>query len=75
MPVEAGFYSFRDVHGGFKTNPVRFDSNDDPDQYIRDSEALLEQLIHRLLDVNEPFRKTDKLDTCQYCDFKGICGR
>ncbi len=75
MPVEAGFYSFRDVQGGFKTNPVRFDSNDDPDQYIRDSEALLQQLIHRLLDVNEPFRKTDKLDTCQYCDFKGICGR
>ena len=75
MPVEAGFYSFRDVTGGFKTNPVRFSEDNDPEQYIRDSEDLLKQLIHKLLDTNEPFRKTDRLDTCQYCDYKGICGR
>ncbi|MVM34291.1 PD-(D/E)XK nuclease family protein [Spirosoma sp. HMF4905] len=75
LPVEAGFYSFRDINGGFKTNPVRFDTNDDPDQYIKDSEELLRQLIRQLLDVAEPFKKTDKLETCQYCDFKGICGR
>ena len=75
MPVEAGFYSFRDVAGGFKTNPVRFGENDNPEQYIQDSEALLQQLIHKLLDTNEPFRKTDRLDTCKYCDYKGICGR
>ena len=75
MPVEAGFYSFRDLKGGFKTNPVRFDTNDDPEQYIRDSEELLRQLIRQLLDVNEPFKKTDKLEACQYCDYKGICGR
>ncbi|AQG79521.1 PD-(D/E)XK nuclease family protein [Spirosoma montaniterrae] len=75
MPVEAGFYSFRDVQGGFKTNPVRFTATDDPDQYIADSEDLLRQLIHRMLDMNEPFRKTDQLDRCEYCNFKGICGR
>lgn len=75
MPVEAGFYSFRDVNGGFKTNPVRFGTHDDPEQYIQDSEALLRQLIRQLLDTSQPFRKTDKLETCQYCDFKGICGR
>ena len=75
LPVEAGFYSFRDIHGGFKTNPVRFDDQDDPAQYIRDSEDLLRQLIRRILDENEPFRKTEQLETCQFCDFKGICGR
>ncbi|QMW06287.1 PD-(D/E)XK nuclease family protein [Spirosoma foliorum] len=75
LPVEAGFYSFRDINGGFKTNPVRFDTNDDPEQYIKDSEELLRQLIRQLLDPAEPFKKTDKLETCQYCDFKGICGR
>ena len=75
MPVEAGFYSFRDVSGGFKTNPVRFDDNDNPDQYIDDSEALLRQLIQQLLDPEQPFKKTDQLETCQYCDYKGICGR
>ncbi|GAB4013808.1 PD-(D/E)XK nuclease family protein [Spirosoma migulaei] len=75
LPVEAGFYSFRDISGGFKTNPVRFDTNDDPEQYINDSEELLRQLIRQLLDETEPFKKTDKLETCQFCDFKGICGR
>ncbi|RYC69345.1 MULTISPECIES: PD-(D/E)XK nuclease family protein [Spirosoma] len=75
MTVEAGFYSFRDVQGGFKSNPVRFDENDDPEQYIQDSENLLRQLIQRMFDPSEPFRKTDQLETCQYCDYKGICGR
>jgi len=75
LPVEAGFYSFRDLNGGFKTNPVRFGANDDPNQYIADSEAILQQLIRQILDLSEPFRKTDRLETCQYCDFKGICGR
>lgn len=75
MPVEAGFYSFRDLNGGFKTNPVRFGANDEPGQYIADSEHILQQLIRQILDLNEPFRKTDRLETCQYCDFKGICGR
>ncbi|MBD2704243.1 PD-(D/E)XK nuclease family protein [Spirosoma sp. BT702] len=75
LPVEAGFYSFRDVNGGFKSNPVRFDDNDDPEQYIRHSEELLQELIRQLLDPELPFRKTDQIELCQYCDFKGICGR
>jgi RecB family exonuclease len=75
MPVEAGFYSFRDIPGGFKTNPVRFGEDDTPEQYIQHSEDLLRQIIQRLFDPSEPFRKTDQIETCQYCDFKGICGR
>ncbi|GAB3695975.1 PD-(D/E)XK nuclease family protein [Spirosoma flavus] len=75
LPVEAGFYSFRDVNGGFKSNPVRFGDNDEPEQYIRNSERILQELIRQLLDPNLPFQKTDQIETCQYCDFKGICGR
>ncbi|GAB3014103.1 PD-(D/E)XK nuclease family protein [Spirosoma pulveris] len=75
MPVEAGFYSFRDVDGGFKTNPVRFGDNDSPSQYIEDSEDLLRQLIQQLLDPEQPFKKTDQIETCHFCDYKGICGR
>jgi len=75
MPVEAGFYSFRDIPGGFKTNPVRFGEDDTPEQYIQHSEDLLRRIIQRLFDPSEPFRKTDQIETCQYCDFKGICGR
>ena len=38
LPVEAGFYSFRDVNGGFKSNHVRFGPDDSLVQYIADSE-------------------------------------
>jgi hypothetical protein len=75
MPVEAGFYSFRDINGGFKTNPVRFGDNDSPQQYIDDSENLLRQLILQILDPEHPFKKTDQIEICQFCDYKGICGR
>jgi RecB family exonuclease len=75
LPVEAGFYSFRDLNGGFKTNPVSFGADDSVIQYINDSEDLLREIIQRMLDIDEPFRKTDQLETCQYCDYKGICGR
>ncbi|NEU67847.1 PD-(D/E)XK nuclease family protein [Spirosoma agri] len=75
LPVEAGFYSFRDLAGGFKSNPVTFGTDDSPAQFITDSEDLLRQMVQTMLDPNEPFRKTDQLDVCQYCDFKGICGR
>lgn len=75
MPVEAGFYSFRDLPGGFKSNPVRFGDNDSPAQYIADSEEILRDLIGQMLDQEQPFRKTDRLETCQYCDYRGICGR
>jgi RecB family exonuclease len=75
LPVDAGFYSFRDLKGGFKSNPVTFGNDDSPEQYIKDSEELLGELIRRILDKNEPFRKTDQIEICQYCDFKGICGR
>jgi hypothetical protein len=75
LPVEAGFYSFRDLKGGFKSNPVTFGADDSPAQYIHDSEELLRALVQKMLDPTEPFRKTDQLEMCQYCDFKGICGR
>ncbi|PRY35955.1 PD-(D/E)XK nuclease superfamily protein [Spirosoma oryzae] len=75
MPVEAGFYSFRDVNGGFKTNPVQFGDGQSVADYIAESEELLGELIRAMLDPDEPFKRTDQLATCEYCDFKGICGR
>ncbi|WP_019987211.1 PD-(D/E)XK nuclease family protein [Rudanella lutea] len=76
LPVTAGFYSFRDINGGLKENPVWFSSNtESPDEFIRASEETLRTLLRRLLDPGEAFRKTEKLETCTYCDFRRICGR
>jgi RecB family exonuclease len=76
LPVTAGFYSFRDIEGGLKANTVHFHGPDEtPAEFIEASEEMLRVMLRRLLDPTESFRKTDKLETCAYCDFKRICGR
>lgn len=37
--------------------------------------AELDSLLAGLADVDTPFAKTDNEKTCQYCDFKTICGK
>ena len=35
----------------------------------------LEAVLEEMYDTNVPFRRTSNEDTCEYCDFKMICGR
>ena len=35
----------------------------------------LSRLLRELADPEIPFRRTEDLHTCSYCDFKNICGR
>ncbi len=35
----------------------------------------LEKLLDEMCDVNVPFRRTEDIRNCAYCDFKMICGR
>ncbi|GAB3833819.1 PD-(D/E)XK nuclease family protein [Hymenobacter jeollabukensis] len=39
------------------------------------SQQALTRLVDRMLDPQEPIRKTDDLNVCQYCSYKGICAR
>jgi RecB family exonuclease len=71
LPVSAGFYSFRRIGDGLIENPVAFADGD----YVEKSEEIIRQLVLAMLDADEPFRKTDQIETCVYCDFKGMCGR
>ncbi|MBO4624039.1 MAG: PD-(D/E)XK nuclease family protein [Bacteroidales bacterium] len=32
-------------------------------------------LLNEITDLNVPFRRTEDTKTCEYCDFKAICGR
>ena len=76
LPVTAGFYSFRAIEEGLQENTINFHGSDEtPAQFIGASEEMLRVMLRRLLDPAEAFRKTDKLETCAYCDFKRICGR
>lgn len=35
----------------------------------------LSSLLEEISDENIPFRRTEDISTCEYCDFKTICGR
>ncbi len=74
--VTAGFYSLRNISKGFITNPLTFGSNLSADDYIIQSEKYIGRFVtEKLLNPNEPFTKTNDINTCKYCDFKDICGR
>ncbi len=45
------------------------------DEVINEFEANLIGLINDLMDKDVPFKQTDEIDRCKYCDFKAICGR
>ncbi|MDO5443395.1 MAG: PD-(D/E)XK nuclease family protein [Bacteroidia bacterium] len=43
--------------------------------FVEGMKERLSSLLVEISDVNEPFRLTADKKTCQYCDFKNICGR
>ncbi|WP_400190616.1 PD-(D/E)XK nuclease family protein [Hymenobacter sp. B81] len=45
------------------------------DSFEQASQQVLTRLVERMLDPQEPIRKTDDLDVCQWCPYKGICAR
>lgn len=72
--VQAGFYSFREPTAEFP-NPIRLVESGNPVEFVEESERLLGIIIGQLLDPSTPFSKTDDLEICRYCDYRGICGR
>ena len=72
--VKSGFYSFRDPTN-LIANPLELTEGLDAEHFIQRSERLLSEILNDLLDPQIPFRKTEDLNVCTYCDFVGICGR
>jgi hypothetical protein len=73
-PVKSGFYSFRDPKN-LIINPLELSENSDAGIFIEKSERLLTDILNNMLDPDVPFRKTEDLGVCTFCDFSGICGR
>jgi hypothetical protein len=43
--------------------------------HLEHFEFKLSELLHELYSMEQPFDQTDDINKCQWCDFKGICGR
>ncbi len=68
-----GIYSMRAISSGFITTtlPEGTDDND----LISEFEKVLSDVIEDIFNPELPFIQTDDLDTCKWCDYKGICNR
>lgn len=57
----------------------RLTLNDRPMQdartYLPDFEKRFSELVNEVFGMEQPFDQTEDVSTCQFCDFKGICGR
>ncbi|AHJ98091.1 PD-(D/E)XK nuclease family protein [Hymenobacter swuensis] len=72
--ADAAIISLRNLGAGPMSADMGFLTADGQD-FLQHSELLLGQLVRRILDPAEPIRKTDDLDKCQYCPYRGICAR
>ncbi len=43
--------------------------------YTNEFEEYLLNLIQEIIDPNNPFNRTENVNTCKYCDFKMLCKR
>ena len=44
-------------------------------EFLRLTQERLVGMLDGMVDVSRPFRRTEETETCQWCDFKNICGR
>ena len=44
-------------------------------EFARLTRERLKDLLAEKTDPSVPFRRTEEVKTCEYCDFKMICGR
>ncbi|WP_240635382.1 PD-(D/E)XK nuclease family protein [Hymenobacter rigui] len=72
--ADAAIISLRNLGAGPMSADMNFLTAEGQD-FVQHSEQLLGQLVRRMLDPQEPIRKTDDLDKCQYCPYRGICAR
>ncbi|WP_066839173.1 PD-(D/E)XK nuclease family protein [Rufibacter ruber] len=73
---EAGIISFRNLGAGVLTSELPFvDAAGAPADFMSTSERLLKELVLHMLNPEEPIRKTNDLETCQFCPYKTICAR
>ena len=72
--ADASILSLRNIPAGLLTADMAF-LTADGQTFEQASETLLAQLVHRILDPAEPIRKTNDLERCRYCAYRGICAR
>jgi hypothetical protein len=72
--VKAKIYSFRNLKEKLEVN-LSFENDPIILGFIEKSEDILTNAVTEMLNPEIPFLQTQDLKKCEWCDFKGICGR
>ncbi len=72
--AETAILSLRNIDEGLLSADLSF-LTDNGQDFVAASEALVRQIVLRILDPAEPIRKTDNFTKCEYCPYRGICAR
>ncbi|TGE16416.1 PD-(D/E)XK nuclease family protein [Hymenobacter elongatus] len=72
--ADAAIISLRNLSAGPMTAEMGF-LTEDGSSFVAKGEALLAQFAQKIMNPAEPIRKTDDLERCQYCPYRGICAR
>ena len=75
--LSPGIYSLRNVKEGFMESNIRLENEvqENLSVFVEESEKYLSSVLSQILDATEPFRQTQKLETCLYCNYRNICKR
>ena len=73
QPVTAGIYNLLKLSEGVKY--VQKKPQPISEEFFIQFETRLIQLLQELLDPKQPFTQTLNETTCNYCEFKEVCGR
>jgi ATP-dependent exoDNAse (exonuclease V) beta subunit len=73
----AGIYSFRNIGQGLMTDQLQLGNgtSGDLNEFVEQSEVYLQKLLTSMLDPEQPFTRTSRLESCQFCPYTSICGR
>lgn len=78
-PISAGIYSLRNLKEGLlelkSTVKDQELFSETLQEYVNMSEKYLQEIVQNMVDDKKPIERTDDVNTCVYCAYKGICGR
>lgn len=79
VKIRAGILSLKNLNEGFMQVPSLV-STEKNDTLIRDDdlsafERILKDILAEVYDLSIPFRQTEDVKRCQYCDFVNLCDR
>jgi ATP-dependent helicase/nuclease subunit B len=72
--ADTAILSLRNIDEGLLSADLSFLTADGQD-FVTVSEELVSRIVLKILDPVEPIRKTDDLQKCEYCPYRGICAR